>query len=86
VKSLRHNHLISPEHYPGVPSAVADTREMTEAFLAISRYLRSISLNEYTAMDSSENAELDELLLDLGRYSFVGDEDIYEVTVPSKAG
>jgi hypothetical protein len=86
VKSLRHNHLISPEHYPGVPSAVADTREMTEAFLAISRYLRPISLNEYTAMDSSENAELDELLLDLGRYSFVGDEDIYEVTVPSKAG
>jgi len=49
VKSLRHNHLISPEQYPGVPNMAEDTREFVGAFLAISRYLRSISRNEYTA-------------------------------------
>ena len=80
VKSLRHNHLISPDEYPGVPSAVVDTRELVGAFLAVSRYLKSISRNEYTASDSYENAELEKSLEDIGRYSFVGNEDVYSVS------
>jgi hypothetical protein len=86
VKSLRHNHLISPEQYPGVPSAVADTLEFVGAFLSVSDYLRSISRNEYTAGGSCDNELLEERLLEIGRFSFVGDEDVYAVTYDAREG
>jgi hypothetical protein len=49
TKSLRHNHLIAPDEYPGVPSMLAEARELVGAYLRTSDYLRTISLNAYTA-------------------------------------
>lgn len=62
-----------------MPSAIASASELVGAFLAISRYLRSISLNEYTGAESHENRELDKLLSALSRYSFKGSEDVYSI-------
>jgi hypothetical protein len=35
TKSLRHNHLISPEQYPGPPSNIRDVLELVGGFLSI---------------------------------------------------
>jgi hypothetical protein len=85
VKSLRHNHLISPDEYPGVPGAAHDAMEFVGYYLAISRYLESISLNTRTGQPSAEDKELDLLLFDISRYRFKGDQIVYSVTCTSKA-
>ena len=79
VKSLRHNHLIHPDEYPGVPNAVASVIELVGGFLILSRYLQSISKNTFTSEDSREHCELDKSISVLREYSFQGDEDIYDV-------
>ena len=85
VKSLRHNHLVHPDEYPGVPNAVASVIEFVGGFLSLSRYLRSMSKNEYTSGDSHENCELDKSISALKEYSFWGTEDIYSVNREPKA-
>jgi hypothetical protein len=84
VKSLRHNHLIHPDEYPGVPSAVATAIDLVAGFLILSRYLQSISLNGATGCDNTDNLEVEERLSILGRYSFEGDQIIYPINRKSK--
>jgi hypothetical protein len=84
VKSLRHNHLISPAEYPGVPSAVRDVTELGGAFVGISIYLESISVNPYTASKSFETEEVKKMLFRISQFAIVGSENIYSVARPVK--
>jgi hypothetical protein len=84
VKSLRHNHLISPAEYPGVPSAIQDLVELVTSFIAISRYLNSISVNAYTASGSYEIAETGKILFRISQFLIVGSESIYTINRISK--
>jgi hypothetical protein len=45
TKSLRHNHLISPSQYPGVPDTLAKMQELIRCFLKIEEYHRTDSVN-----------------------------------------
>ena len=54
TKSLRHNHLIPPDEYPGVPSTLSKMRDLVGAYIRISDYLRAISTNPYTAGKSTD--------------------------------
>lgn len=84
VKSLRHNHLISPAEYPGVPSAVRDVTELGGAFVGISIYLESIRVNPYTASKSFETEEVKKMLFRISQFAIVGSENIYSVARPVK--
>lgn len=80
IKSLRHNHLISPAEYPGAPGAATDAVQFVGHYLAISKYLKSISLNPSTSLASYEDSKLDHLLLDISEYRFKGDQNSYSIS------
>ena len=85
TKSLRHNHLISPPEYPGVPSAVRDTINMASAYLALADYLRSKSLNEFLRGISLDDEDIRKLVRRLSLYSFKGTNWHYTIQVTSGA-
>jgi hypothetical protein len=72
TKSLRTNHLIYPKEYPGVPSGLLEVRELVGAYLRVSDYLRSISLNSYTAQESIDVENIRKLTAEIAKYSFDG--------------
>lgn len=80
TKSLRHNHLISSEEYPGVPSALRDTIDLVSAFTLVSGYLREISLNPYTAGKSLDVEEIGQHLDALKRFTIEGNSNVYTIT------
>jgi len=80
TRSLRHNHLVSPEQYPGVPDSVAKCITMLEGFLVVSTYLETISSSSYTASASVEDQELKGRLRDLRKFRFAGTPDVYTVS------
>ena len=49
VKTLRHNHLISPDEYPGVPDTVAAVIKHIAGLVRIVQFLAAIGLNPFTA-------------------------------------
>jgi hypothetical protein len=77
VKSLRHNHLISPEEYPGVPSVVRETLQHLDSYLVLVNFLASISLNPYTCGTNVEDKRIEKLLSEIRQYIFTGDEHLY---------
>lgn len=81
TKSLRHNHLISPENYPSVPKEVEFLLGRMEDYLLISKYLASISINNYTKGGSVEDDEINSLLKEIKKYKFTydGNGDIYVI-------
>ncbi|HLO13547.1 MAG TPA: hypothetical protein VK206_01870 [Anaerolineales bacterium] len=82
TKSLRHNHLIAPPQYPGVPDSLAKMQELTLCYRRIDEYLSAISLNEYTKGRSTEIEELSEYLDEISAYKFSvspNSNDIYEI-------
>jgi len=81
TKSLRHNHLISPAHYPTVPKEIEFMLTQLNGYLSISDYLRSISKNEYTAGSSEHDTEIQELLDKVKKYKFTYEEngEIYDL-------
>jgi hypothetical protein len=79
TKSLRHNHLISPAAYPGVPDSVASCVKLVRGYLVLSRYLTSISKNPYTGGSSEEEREIEEQLLVVEQYKFEGSPEVYTV-------
>ena len=81
TRSLRRNHLISPEQYPGVPDGIAKCIKMLKGLLLLSSYLRSISKNSYTSSSSVEDAELEYLLERIDKFRFTGTPDVYSVSV-----
>ncbi len=70
VKSLRHNHLISPSTYPSVPDSLASLKELVGGYLRLADYLKSISVNPYTAGGSIETEEIRNHLAEISRYTF----------------
>lgn len=80
-KSLRHNHLIKPTEYPGVLSSIKALKEFGNAFVLCSEYLRTISKNPYCKGSAVEVDEIMEYLREISRYSFKGNNDVYDVTV-----
>ena len=81
TKSLRLNHLIHPGEYPGVPSVLAEMREMVGAFLRVSDYLNKISRNPYTKGKEGDVEEVRESLRKLSCYRFDGTNWVYDVMV-----
>ena len=84
VKSLRHNHLISPPQYPGVPDSLTKMKEMVESYARVKKYLSSISLNSYTAGKSVDVEQIEEYLREVSRFRFevVGDSnDVYTIQI-----
>jgi hypothetical protein len=84
TQSLRHNHLIPPDEYPGVPSALAEMRELVGAYIRISDYLSTISTNPYTAGKHAEVEHVRELLTGISKYRFHGNNYVYDVILDAK--
>lgn len=83
VKSLRHNHLVSPSSYPGVPDSINKTKELISGYLRLTEYLRGISMNPYTSGSSTETEEIRMYLEEISRYKFdvsTHSNDIYLLT------
>ena len=80
TKSLRHNHLIPPEEYPGVPSALRDTIDFVGAFILVDDYLRDISLNQYTTGKSWDVEEIRESINEIYKYKCEGNTNVYAIT------
>lgn len=72
TKSLRHNHLISPPEYPGVPSVMKDTVSLVSAYLTLADYLRSKSLNPCLQCVSLDDEDIRKSICRLSKYSFKG--------------
>jgi hypothetical protein len=79
LKSLRHNHLVAPDDYPGVPSLVAETRNLVGAFLRLSDYLRVISRNPHTKQREGNVENVRRSLETVACYRFDGDNWVYDV-------
>ena len=82
TKSLRHNHLISPSQYPGVPDTLAKMQELIKCFIKIQEHLRKISLNPYTAGKSVEVEEVQKQLKEISAFRFSaspGSNDVYDI-------
>ena len=71
VKSLRHNHLISPEYYPTVPKEIEHMINQLNGYILISEYLRKISINEYTKGKSVHDNEIKDFLMEIKKYEFI---------------
>jgi NAD(P)-dependent dehydrogenase (short-subunit alcohol dehydrogenase family) len=82
TKSLRHNHLISPDEYPGVPSELRDTIDLVSAFLLVHDHLRAISLNPYTRGKSLDVEEITQALAGLKRFTVDGNSHVYTIAMP----
>ena len=80
TRSLRTNHLVSPEQYPGVPDGVTKCIKMLEGLLELSTYLESISKNPYTSFASVEDAELKDILARVKQFKFTGTPNVYSVS------
>lgn len=81
TKSLRHNHLIPPDEYPGVPSVLAEMRELVGAFLRASDFLQKISLNPYTKGKDGGVETVRNALRKITCYRFDGNNWVYDVLV-----
>jgi len=81
TKSLRHNHLINPEEYPGVPSVIAEVKELVGGYIQVTDHLRSISKNPYMAGRSSEVEQMREHIKEIGYYRFVGNNTVYNIEI-----
>lgn len=82
VKSLRHNHLISPSTYPGIPDSLANLVELVGGYLRLADYLKSISVNPYTAGGSVETEEIRDYLAEISRYTFDVSESSSDIYTP----
>ncbi|MFQ4135754.1 hypothetical protein PGN35_005490 [Nodosilinea sp. PGN35] len=80
-KTLRHNHLISPETYPGVPDTLIRMKNLVRGYLKVQEYLRSISLNSYTSSFSDEGRQIQDFLREIDIYHFEGSTDIYSIEI-----
>lgn len=86
TKSLRHNHLISPEEYPDVASTLRDAIGLVSAFLIVSDYLREISINPSTAEMSGDNEEARDSLIALKKLRMVDQLHLYKIVgLPKRA-
>ena len=79
TKSLRHNHLISPEEYPDVASTLRDAIELVSAFLTVSDYLREISINPSTKEMCGDNEDARDSLIALKKIRLEDQLHLYKI-------
>jgi hypothetical protein len=80
VKTLRHNHLISPKGYPGVPESISDAVKHLEAYNKLAKYLAKISQNPYTASSSELEETIRDCLREIKKFAFEGGLQVYSIT------
>lgn len=80
TKSLRHNHLISPDEYPGVPDSIALMLKLTAGYTRLVEYIRKISINPYTRRRDLEWEDALDSFKTVARYKFSGGNLAYDVT------
>lgn len=85
TRSLRHNHLVPPDQYPGIVSHLSDMQRLVSGYVQVSEYLGSISQNRYGAGPSSEVGSIKGLLAEIARYRFIGDGNVYTIMVSDPA-
>ncbi len=85
VKTLRHNHLISPKDYPGVPDSVSGAIKHLEAYNKLAKYLVAICQNPYTSSISDSEEHFSHLLREVRRFKFEGGPMVYSVTLAGKS-
>jgi hypothetical protein len=83
VKTLRHNHLISPKDYPGVPDSVSEAIKHVDAYNRLAKYLAAISQNPYTS-STSDPDNFNDLLREVRRFRFEGGPMVYSVSIVGK--
>lgn len=86
TRSLRHNHLILPDKYPGIASQLTELQSLVPSYVRVSEYMASIGRNEYGSGRSYEVERTKELLAKTARYRFTGNDNIYEVVVLDPEG
>jgi hypothetical protein len=79
TKSLRHNHLIEPPEFPGVPDSVKLLISMIEGFININRYLARISKNPYTAGKSVHMENIKKTISKIKKFKFQGTNLAYKI-------
>ena len=79
LKSLRHNHLISPEEYSGVPDSIAKMLKLAAGYTQVSDYIRRVSINPYTRGKDHDWQDALKLLQVVARYRFSGNALVYKV-------
>lgn len=80
TKSLRHNHLIEPPEFPGVPSYIKLLISMLGGFVKIEPYLASISKNPYTAGKSIHIENIKKIINKIKKFKFKGTNLYYTVS------
>jgi hypothetical protein len=83
VKTLRHNHLISPEDYPGVPDSICNAVKHIEAYRKMAQYLAKISQNSYTASSSELDLTIRDCLREIKKFRFEGGPQVYSIVSSS---
>ena len=68
TRTLRHNHLISPDKYPGMISHHSELRRLVSAYVRVSDYLGSISRHNYVAGEFYKVEHIKAMLSEIGRY------------------
>jgi hypothetical protein len=86
TKSLRSNHLITPDELWSAPAVVRDAKFMASAYLEIADHLRAHSKNAYTASKNWDDEEVKKSLRRLSRFVFTGPNANYSLHVARKAG
>ncbi|MFH1236655.1 MAG: hypothetical protein V1685_07055 [Parcubacteria group bacterium] len=85
VKTLRHNHLISPNEYPGVPDSVANAVKYVSGYIKVVEHLARVSKNPYTS-STSDAESFKNVLRDMNRFKFRGGPSVYDVQLlPGKS-
>jgi hypothetical protein len=81
TKSLRHNHLISPDDYPGVPDTIGAAVAHVEAYCKVAEYVGAISKNKYLSGPSWEAHEASRLVGKVLLYEFAheGSTVVYDI-------
>lgn len=80
AKTLRHNHLILPAEYAGIPDGVETVVKQLAGLVKIIEYLASISINPYTA-SSSETSPFVYFMGAIRRFRFSGERTNYELQI-----
>jgi hypothetical protein len=85
TKSLRHNHLITPEGYIDLPQTIAAVSRHLLNFERVVQYLATISVNSYTKSVDNDHA-LRAARKYIDRFQVSGSPVLYDVAIVVSAG
>jgi hypothetical protein len=80
TKSLRHNHLITPDGQEGLPGSITTVVRQVLGFARLAEYLAEISVNPYTA-SAAETASFTAYRVQIERFKVTGSPILYDVNL-----